>query len=750
MKLRNKILFGVILPIIFVNVIFGLVIVFMQKSKEDKRLDTKINYTIEIVQQALAKSVKDIETKKVEAIMQGFLNDNEIVGIKVVDITNEINLSLNVNNTQNSNLISKKLVIVWDNEIFGNGEILFTHDIVDENINTLIRNTITLTLLVTLIMVVVVVLISRIITQPITQIINGINKVEEKDYNYELKINSKDEFKNIELFFNKMVRTIKMDIDLREKSSQELENSNIQLIKEIAEREKAEKALSKSEELYRLIANNATDMIAQTTIDGIFIYVSSASLQLIGFAPNELLNMNSFFFVHPNDMLILRTSHEKVLSQIGTVDTITFRMKKKDGRYTWIETSNKAIGDSKMGDLKITSVLRDITERKKYQEELEKAKLKAEESDLLKSAFLANMSHEIRTPMNGILGFSELLSKPNVNDEKKDKYIRFINKSSHELLTIINDILDISKIEANQLNILEIETDLHGLLADLQSFYNEQIIEQKKSKVRIELKFGISENECTIYTDAVRLRQVVSNLLGNAVKFTHEGVIQMSVELKEPNILIAVKDTGIGIPPEMAEVVFERFRQVDSSSTRKYGGTGLGLPICKGIINLLGGDIWMESQVGKGSIFYFTIPYKPVINLPKRTNELATKRSLYHWADKSILVAEDDVASFIYLSEILAETNVKIIHAKDGSEAINIMSQSPQIDIILMDMQMPKINGYEATRRIKAIRNDIPIIAQTANAMVDDREKCLSAGCIDYMPKPIRPDILFRLLNKYM
>ena len=209
MKLRNKILFGVILPIIFVNVIFGLVIVFMQKSKEDKRLDTKINYTIEIVQQALAKSVKDIETKKVEAIMQGFLNDNEIVGIKVVDITNEINLSLNVNNTQNSNLISKKLVIVWDNEIFGNGEILFTHDIVDENINTLIRNTITLTLLVTLIMVVVVVLISRIITQPITQIINGINKVEEKDYNYELKINSKDEFKNIELFFNKMVRTIK-------------------------------------------------------------------------------------------------------------------------------------------------------------------------------------------------------------------------------------------------------------------------------------------------------------------------------------------------------------------------------------------------------------------------------------------------------------------------------------------------------------------------------------------------------------
>jgi PAS domain S-box-containing protein len=392
----------------------------------------------------------------------------------------------------------------------------------------------------------------------------------------------------------------------------------------------------------------------------------------------------------------------------------------------------------------ILGFVHDITERSQYEAALQNAKEKAEESDRLKSAFLANMSHEIRTPLNGILGFADMLKKPDLSDPKRKHFIGIIQEGCQHLLQIVNDIIDISKIEARQIEIRETVTDLNALFYEMLNFY--EPIARKKN-VNLYIENVLADKRAIVLTDSVKLQQILQNLLSNAIKFTHKGYIKFGYDVKGGFLEFYIEDTGIGIPAELHEKIFDRFRQASISKDREYAGTGLGLSISKAFILKMGGEIWLSSTPDKGTSFYFTIPYKPA----KDTQKPKTGRKVMDPKMKKriILVVEDDDANYLYLEEILKSIKATVLHAKNGSEAVDICSHCKKINLILMDIRLPDISGYEATRKIKKQMPEIPVIAQTAYALEGDKDKALDCGCNDYIAKPLKQEQLIKLILKY-
>ena len=399
----------------------------------------------------------------------------------------------------------------------------------------------------------------------------------------------------------------------------------------------------------------------------------------------------------------------------------------------------------------------DITGRKQIEEELRvinqeliAAKEKAEESDRLKSSFLANMSHEIRTPMNGIMGFSQILKEKVVNKEQQKDFLHIIYARTKHLMQIINDIIDISKIEANQLDIQEEEIHLNLLLYDLFHEKQEALKKQKKSNIQILLKNNVQKEPLYIYADRKRLVQIIDNLLSNAIKFTDEGYIELGYYFQDKDyIIFYVKDTGIGIPKDKHQEIFKRFRQGDESLTRKYEGTGLGLTISKNLVKLMGGDIWVESEMNKGSCFCFTLPHRPVDPV-NNDHGTSGKHQTYNWKGKTLLLVEDDPTSQEYMQEALLSTQVELRVAPTGEKALQEISTNGSLDLILMDIRLPDMNGLEVTRKIRKTNHRIPIIAQTARAMNEDRMKCLEAGASDYISKPVELNDLLATIHKFI
>jgi PAS domain S-box-containing protein len=387
--------------------------------------------------------------------------------------------------------------------------------------------------------------------------------------------------------------------------------------------------------------------------------------------------------------------------------------------------------------------------RKQLENELIRAKEKAEESDRLKSAFLANMSHEIRTPMNGILGMTQLLAIPDISGDQRKEYLELINKNSETLLNLIDDIVDVSKIEAGQMKIIKKPFRLNPLFDQLIMLFSSSSVYKSKKSIELVISKSLPDNT-TIFTDPDRLRQIFINLIGNSLKFTEIGYVEFGYYLESGKLLFFVKDSGIGIPSEKQKVIFDRFTQADDSLTRKFGGSGLGLAISKGLIELLGGHIWVKSDLQQGSTFYFTIPYIPADQSEEQDKENLISPAEYNWNGRSFLVVEDDKVSYKFLEGIFRKTGAKILHADNGLKAIDYCKTHPEIDIVLMDIQLPEMSGLDATRIIKAIRKDLPIIAQTANAMSDDKEKCLEVGCVDYVSKPINVNLLFHKIDKHL
>ena len=378
--------------------------------------------------------------------------------------------------------------------------------------------------------------------------------------------------------------------------------------------------------------------------------------------------------------------------------------------------------------------------------ELKVAKEKAEESEQLKSAFLANMSHEIRTPLNSILGFSEFLKKEDIPKLKKDLYLNLIQSGGQRLLTIISDIVDISKIDAGQFNLCYETCQLNKLIDDL---FNQFSITNTNNRVSFSTSKFFSDKDSYISTDTTRLSQVLSNLIENAQKFTRKGEIELRYELTNNQLLFQVKDTGIGIKKEYHEHIFARFRQNEHDKSIVQSGTGLGLSIAKGIVDLFGGKIGVHSEINQGATFFFTIPYLPEtmagLKEPEENNDLLLQR-----AGKTILVAEDEPSNFIYISDLLHRYNFNVLHAKNGQEAVDIINKKTNVDLILMDIKMPVMNGLIATQEIRKINKTIPVIAQTAYAMADDKRRAMEAGCNDYLSKPISSKMFSQIIHKHL
>lgn len=385
-------------------------------------------------------------------------------------------------------------------------------------------------------------------------------------------------------------------------------------------------------------------------------------------------------------------------------------------------------------------------ELEQVNKELEKAKHKAEESDKLKSAFLANMSHEIRTPMNGVMGFAELLKRPQLDGDKKNHYIELIQKSGRRMLEIINNLFDISSIEAGQVEIHKNETNVNEIVDEL--FLMFKPLAQKKNLTLTVYK-KLSWEKSRIITDSTKLSQILMNLISNAIKYTSKGKIHFGYTLEnDGSLLFYVEDSGIGIPKVYHSKIFERFIQGELTITQEYEGAGLGLSISKAYVEMLDGKIWVDSTPSQGSIFYFTLPYTPVEEQETPSQKMEQRKERKPSSIK-ILVAEDDEISYKLLCETLRNENVEIIHAKNGQQAVEIIKENPDINIVLMDIKMPIMNGYKATREIKKIRPELPVIAQTAYAATEDRQKAISSGCDDYLSKPVDTEDLMNIIGSF-
>lgn len=394
-----------------------------------------------------------------------------------------------------------------------------------------------------------------------------------------------------------------------------------------------------------------------------------------------------------------------------------------------------------------TQMLVNIRLRKQSEEDLIKAKEKAEESDRLKMAFLANMSHEIRTPMNGILGFAGLLKEANLSGSQREEYIGLIEKSGARMLSVINDIISISKIEAGLMTVNDAEVNVNEQIEYVYSFFKPEAVAKGLALV---LNTPLPADAAVVSTDGEKLYAVLSNLVKNAITYSARGVVEIGYRKEPDRLVFFVKDEGIGIPKEKQSMIFERFIQVDNSNTRSYEGAGLGLAIAKAYLDMLGGSISVESDGIKGSTFFFTIPCSNA-----KAKQAFSQRSEHQQANAShqnlnLLVAEDDEISFRLISKIMEQCCKMILRAKTGREAISVYAEHPEIDVILMDVKMPDMDGYEATRRIRKISKHVIVIAQTAYGLENDYELAIKAGCNDYMAKPIDPTALHAMINSLL
>jgi PAS domain S-box-containing protein len=555
------------------------------------------------------------------------------------------------------------------------------------------------------------------------------------------------------------------------------------IFQDITEKKRAEEALVESEEKYRTLVESSIDAIFLNEQNSI-TYLNNAALRLFGAdSPDHVLYHSPFEFFHSDFHAVMRKRTSQMLEQGKSTPLIEEKIVQLNGKIIDVEVA--ATPFKYKGQVAIMVVLRDISARKLAEMELKQseytlkkqneeylalneelnesnrriqdinlylviAKERAEESDRLKSAFLANMSHEIRTPMNAIIGFSHLLTKKELPVWRQEYFTTLIQQRTYDLLRIVEDILDVSRLEVGQLNIFKAETNICELMNEIYEYYNQRLEISLKQIISFKVDIAPEIQYLKILTDGQRLKQIINNLLENAFKFTGEGTVAFGCEIRDQKeLLFFVKDTGIGISPEKLEIIFDRFRQAEETlSARQYGGTGLGLSIVRGLVNLLEGRVWVESEPEQGSSFYFTLPLNKLEE--ENVNEpAAEKEMIINVPGRSVLIVEDDNANMQYLKELLDGTGLNIFAVVNGLDTWDVLEKNV-VNLILMDVRLPDISGIKLTRQIKEKYPNIPVIAQTAYALQDDMKECLDAGCSDYISKPIKGEKLLSLIHKHL
>jgi len=520
---------------------------------------------------------------------------------------------------------------------------------------------------------------------------------------------------------------------------------------DITERKRSEEQLLK---LSYAVEQSPTSILL-TDLAGNIDYANSKALEITGFELAEIIGKNPRIFSSGEKS---KSDYKKLWDTIisGNEWRGEVHNKKKDGTFYWEQASISPIINEKGIATHYLAIKEDITERKQIVEDLIIAKEHAEESDRLKTAFLANMSHEIRTPMNGILGFSQLLEEPDLSGEEQHEYIRIIQKSGARMLNTINEIIDISKIESGLMTVTISDFNINELVENVYSILKPDAIAKNLS---ISFCNSLPLKNAYVKTDKEKLYSILINLVKNAIKYTDKGSIEFGYKLKNSQtdsvsesveLEFYVKDTGIGVAKDRQDAIFERFIQADIVDKHARQGAGLGLSISKSYVELLGGKIWLVSEFGIGSTFHFTLPEQKLYNEKKEACNFDLTIGL---EDKTLnlklLIVEDDEASNLYISTIAKKISNNILHSKTGSEAIKACKINQDIDLILMDIRMPEMDGYEATRQIREFNKEVIIIAQTAYGLCGDREKVIEVGCNDYISKPIKKDELLALIKKY-
>jgi PAS domain S-box-containing protein len=543
----------------------------------------------------------------------------------------------------------------------------------------------------------------------------------------------------------------KLNSELLEKNKNILdENKDLQKIKDELAYQKAliAKEHYESEEFFRMLVQSINDGISYYDRDRNLKYANPSFYSLTGIG-RESFSMREFMAnLHPefNDYLTRRD--EGLLNQGFYESDISIRH--KDGNYVVLSTRSAVVHSSSGELLGYLTVMRDVTVLKKGLDEILKSNIQSEAGNRLKAGFLANISHEIRTPLNSVVGFANLLLDDDLPKETKEDYVDHINFNSEKLLQIIGDIIDLSRLASSQIEITYEEASLSGLVREVVDDAR-LIIKRTDKPIILNVKNNSGDSNDLVFTDRIWLKRVLSHLMDNAIKFTLDGSIEFNYTIDNDNIIFTVKDTGIGINKENLARIFEEFSQEVDGHHRPFEGLGVGLTLAKEVVERMGGKIDVKSEKGMGSEFTFYIPYRPAGTKSKSyqgTEESMAKA--VDWRKKKCLLVDDNKDVLIYLNRILVDTGISILTARSGYEALELIKTIPDIDVVILDMQMPEMNGIEATKEIKKIRSDLPIIAQTAFVFENDTDIILEAGCDACLIKPIRRDHLITVMSSFV
>jgi len=511
---------------------------------------------------------------------------------------------------------------------------------------------------------------------------------------------------------------------------------------DINKRKQNEEALFKEQYLMEILMNIIPDHLYFKDLESKFIRISKSHTNSFGITGSrEAIGKTDFDYFteeHAREAFI----DEQEIIRTGKIMTKEEKETWPDGSVTWVFTTKLPLRDLDGNIVGTFGISRDITERKRFEQELMIAKERAEASDRLKTAFMRNISHEIRTPLNGILGFGQLIAEPTLTKEDKEEYLMMLNDSSDRLINTVTNIMDTSLIVSGNQEVQKKNILLGEMMEEI---YNRFRIRCFQKKLAFVLNLDEISPTFQVHSDPELLNKVLNHLIDNAVKYTRSGSIKFGCKTVEDQVVFHVTDTGIGINLNEQKGIFDHFNQGDGSYTREQEGSGLGLSIAKGLVELLGGRIWVESIKGEGSTFSFSIPnvvVKPDKTEAIRQNQVSTDKPF-------ILIADDEEANSLLLERLLFKEGLEFMTVSDGQQAVEACRKYPNISLVFMDIKMPVMDGFEATRQIKQFNPALAVIALSAFALSGDEKRALDAGCNDYLTKPLRKDILKRKLIQY-